>query len=428
MGAALNKPLTDPVNADYQSNLKGWTTLAERMYLWMYAQTGNKGGLAFSAPLPTVFVYDEDFRNIHEHGFDGVFVEGAYRLIDAFGELRSYVLSRLAWDPTLDAEPLIDEFLAGVYGDAAVYLRRYLDLLREADARHDQNIRYGFSVWDIRMFDAPTMLEAERLLDRAERAVAGGPESLRRRVRRFRLPHDGVMLAKWDDLAAEAAQQDLDWPSNREARLAQVEATANWWIEQRNERRPHSYALRRTRERVDEFVEEQRRLMALERKPLPAFFDQFDPEDVYSFTPERFRVGHREKWSVRRDDPEAASGRAAVQFGDVGRMQTTVLLQTIGLYDHRTPDQRWDVYVSAKVHADADMTGEAFCIGYHSRNDEHKRRHWISFDQVERGEYHLYKMPDLRLTEAGHLWLCPAGRDGIGEIYYDRFILVRQSE
>ncbi|MFW6059732.1 MAG: DUF4838 domain-containing protein, partial [Phycisphaeraceae bacterium] len=62
MGAALNKPLTDPVNADYQSNLKGWSRLAERMYLWMYAQTGNKGGLTFSAPLPTVFVYDEDFR------------------------------------------------------------------------------------------------------------------------------------------------------------------------------------------------------------------------------------------------------------------------------------------------------------------------------------------------------------------------------
>jgi hypothetical protein len=66
-------------------------------------------------PLPNYYSLGENIRWFAQHGVRGVFEEGP-GLMQGDGsdleELKDYVMAEMLWDPTLDPEALITEFLA----------------------------------------------------------------------------------------------------------------------------------------------------------------------------------------------------------------------------------------------------------------------------------------------------------------------------
>ena len=60
----------------------------------------------------------------------GVFMQGA-RENTVFSDLRAYVMTALIWDPSRNADKLIDEFLSLYYGRAAKPIRKWIDLFHE---------------------------------------------------------------------------------------------------------------------------------------------------------------------------------------------------------------------------------------------------------------------------------------------------------
>lgn len=46
-----------------------------------------------------------------------------------FAELRSYLISRLLWNPDCNVEDVIDDFMYGYYGRSGKFVRDYFDLL-----------------------------------------------------------------------------------------------------------------------------------------------------------------------------------------------------------------------------------------------------------------------------------------------------------
>ena len=51
--------------------------------------------------------------------------------VDGYSELRHYLISRLLWDPSLDTDRLIDEFVQCHYRSSAPAIRRFIDLIHE---------------------------------------------------------------------------------------------------------------------------------------------------------------------------------------------------------------------------------------------------------------------------------------------------------
>ena len=49
-------------------------------------------------------------------------------------ELKNWLIGKMLWDPTLDPEALIQQFLAGYFGEAAGHVRRYMDVMHESAA------------------------------------------------------------------------------------------------------------------------------------------------------------------------------------------------------------------------------------------------------------------------------------------------------
>lgn len=106
-----------------------------------------------------------------------------------FAELRTYLVSKLMWNPELDTDSLTQNFLQGYYGDAAPAIYKYIKLMEGA------LLGSGVNLW---IYDSPVthkngMLKPElmrrynQLFDEAEASVADD-NVLLTRVRRARLP------------------------------------------------------------------------------------------------------------------------------------------------------------------------------------------------------------------------------------------------
>lgn len=102
-----------------------------RLFLWLYYcfpyMDATNGSFR---PFPPFFAHTvvEQMGLFHRHGVRGFFIQpsylgggGRHALMDA---LELYVTFRLADDPTLDGNRLIEEFFTGFYGAAAAPMRR----------------------------------------------------------------------------------------------------------------------------------------------------------------------------------------------------------------------------------------------------------------------------------------------------------------
>ncbi|MEX2545244.1 MAG: DUF4838 domain-containing protein [Phycisphaeraceae bacterium] len=191
-------------------DLAQWAQRSEHLWVWNYTTYFSY----YLLPWPNYPVLDDNLRHFAELGVRGVFEQGNWQAAD--GELqpmRAYVLARLLWDPSLDGEMLIDEFLAGVYGEAAAPLRAYLDLL--TDALRDTGARlriYGGRTVD--HLDHDVLAEADRLWDLAEQAVADAPGELQR-VRHARLAVDYAIIERHRLHGSELLAYDGPWHRGR---------------------------------------------------------------------------------------------------------------------------------------------------------------------------------------------------------------------
>ncbi|MCS6953550.1 MAG: DUF4838 domain-containing protein [Bryobacterales bacterium] len=181
-------------------NLKAWSKITDRLYVWHY----NTNFAHYLLPFPDFDELAADIPMYRRYGVVGLFLQGAYPPGGGgeFAELRSYVMARLLWDVKADAWKAVDEFLEGVYGRAAGALREYLELMHR-QVRFPPEGR-GQHLWIFLNPGAPYLRgdflpQARRILDRA--LAAADSEAARDRVRKVRLSLDYVELVR--DMALE---------------------------------------------------------------------------------------------------------------------------------------------------------------------------------------------------------------------------------
>src|SRR5262249_31731349 len=87
-------------------------------------------------------------------------------------ELRSYVMAKLLWDPSLDSNALVDEWMEGVYGPAAKPMRKWVDLLQDRVKDPDRHLMI-YSQVDRKYFPPKLVERGDELFDKAEKLSEG---------------------------------------------------------------------------------------------------------------------------------------------------------------------------------------------------------------------------------------------------------------
>lgn len=187
-----DKPIsTDPTSADFRRDVEEWSEIADDIIVWDYViQFRN-----LVSPFPNLHVLKPNIQFFADHGVTAMFEQGNREVGGEFAELRTYLISKLMWNPDADVEALTDDFLSGYYGAAAPHLRQYIDEMREALLASGEPLRiFGSPVEAASSYLTPAFMNRyENLFDAAEAAVAGDDEVLER-VKVARLPIEFAIM------------------------------------------------------------------------------------------------------------------------------------------------------------------------------------------------------------------------------------------
>lgn len=179
-------PLTDNASGrDFVRALEGWSRISDNIFIWDYGINFD----GYLAPFPNFPIIQKNIQLFKKNHATMHFSQIASSRGGDFAEMRTYMVSKLMWNPNLDCDSLMRAFMQGYYGNAAPFIYQYEKLLEGA------LLASGKELW---IYDSPVthkdgMLNAacrrryNELFDQAEAAVAGEKKYLDR-VRLSRVP------------------------------------------------------------------------------------------------------------------------------------------------------------------------------------------------------------------------------------------------
>jgi hypothetical protein len=115
----------DPRSASFMKDIVDWGKIARHIYLWDYTVNFSH----HTTPFPNIHVLQPNIRMFVKNNVFSHFQQSNTDVGHEFSELKSYLISRLLWNPDVNADSVITDFMQGYYGEAAPFVGMYRDTL-----------------------------------------------------------------------------------------------------------------------------------------------------------------------------------------------------------------------------------------------------------------------------------------------------------
>ena len=170
---------------EYRKAIQDWSKICKTLTIWDYCINFSH----FLAPMPNMHVLKPSVDFYVKHNVRGIMFQG--NLVAPGAErapMRCWVMAKLFWDPSLDVDALMRDFVFGYYEQAAPQLWAYYELLEETLRVHFGDAANCGIRWDMNspMYSRDFLDKATELFRLAEgsanRAAVG------RRVQLAKLP------------------------------------------------------------------------------------------------------------------------------------------------------------------------------------------------------------------------------------------------
>ena len=197
------QPLDGDQNRKFAADMEGWSKLAKYLFIWDYTTNYND----YLGPHPNLRVLAANVRYFVKHGAIGLFEEGEG---DDFCELKNWLLMRVMWEPNLDDEKLIDEFVRGYYGEAVAPLIKQYGNILIARAEKEKIYLGCFGMNSAKWIDLTTLNQVTEIMNKAVETATRvyGPDSDElRRLRKSKMGIDHVWLSRYYPLRCEAREK-----------------------------------------------------------------------------------------------------------------------------------------------------------------------------------------------------------------------------
>jgi len=211
---SFSKPLADERNKKFRDDIVGWSKICNRLYIWDYTTNFRH----YIMPHPNLLVLGPNVKFFVDHNVKGLFEQGAYTSNGAeMAELRAWVLAKLLWNPALDGQELIDEFIAGYYGPAGLHIKDYLQITHNAVEASGDHLGC-FSQHTVKFLSFETLSKGWERLKAAEAAVRDNPD-LRFRVQVAQMPIMYTFMMRWNEMRKACKAAGADWPMDESIKV-----------------------------------------------------------------------------------------------------------------------------------------------------------------------------------------------------------------
>jgi len=186
----------DDRSQDFVKDMEDWSKLTSNIFMWDYVVQFNN----YLTPFPNFPVLQPNIQFFKKNGVDMMFQQGSNRSWSDLSELKQFLIAKLLWDPEMDVDSLATLFISRYYGEAAVYIKQYYDIMNREIQRYAKdeflNI-FGYPGSYTDSYLSPQlMVQYMSLMDSAQQAVSQN-SLLHNRVKRARIPVDFA----WVDIA-----------------------------------------------------------------------------------------------------------------------------------------------------------------------------------------------------------------------------------
>lgn len=215
--AQRGKPIMDPANQEQADHLTGWAQICENIVLWDYQTMFSN----YLMPFPQWYDGFESIRQVAAlPQVRGLFIQGVWNTRGGdMSALRTWVLSRLAWDPTLDVDKTVQAFLRGYYGPAARHIDAYMRTLWASKEANGPLSEASGPMSPIYPLDVARTADGH--LARAESAVRNDP-LLRDRVTVARFNLDYLICMRAPQYLADLDRLGQTWDLDLDNRVARA--------------------------------------------------------------------------------------------------------------------------------------------------------------------------------------------------------------
>ena len=176
---------------DFANDLVAWGKLTANIRIWDYTTQFTN----FLAPFPNIHTLQPNIQLFRTNNAKWIFEQHSHHPSELF-ELRSYLTAKLLWNPEINQDSIVTDFLVGYYEEAAPFIQNYITTIHE-ELQKDQDFflfLYGDPSQGFASFLKPELLKQYDIwYNDAEKAVNDKPEILKR-VKRARLSTDYAIL------------------------------------------------------------------------------------------------------------------------------------------------------------------------------------------------------------------------------------------
>ena len=187
---------------EFMSYLEKWSELSNNIFLWDYGINFHN----YVAPFPNFHIMAKNMQLFKKNHVNIFFHQMSSAPGEDFAELRTWLTSKLMWNPNADTDELIQTFLKGYYGKtSAPYIYQYIKLMQGALLASNQVLWiYDTPVsFKNSMLNKNLLKQYNELFDKAEQAAATDSAHLAR-IQRSRLP------LRYSDLEIARTEPDFD--------------------------------------------------------------------------------------------------------------------------------------------------------------------------------------------------------------------------
>ena len=164
-------------NRPFISDIEDWSKIAPHLFIWDYVVNYRQ----YVAPFPNFGVLAENIKTFKKYNAIGIQEEAQYESLGGeFSEMKSWVLSKLLWNPNLDTKALVAQFINDYYGPAATFIQQYFNLCHSLIK--DDTVMGIYIDENNPLYTNEFVTEANNLLTQAKKAVAECDDDMRLRV------------------------------------------------------------------------------------------------------------------------------------------------------------------------------------------------------------------------------------------------------
>ena len=155
-GHTLDDPDCDD-NTAFMNDLSEWSKICNRLYIWHYNLNCDES-INIYANFGTM---QRNTQIFYEHNVKGIYQQGVYYIAESdgeFGEMKTYLLTKLMQNPYLDFDAEMLGYMNAVYGPGGKYLKEFIDIITAhavTDYKHlyiEEDSRFslpGMMPWDV---------------------------------------------------------------------------------------------------------------------------------------------------------------------------------------------------------------------------------------------------------------------------------------